>query len=76
MKQEGELAKQEASQSTAPKLDLGFKEGQTIKISLGVREGERETDIEPDRERDWGDKQRARQHDINPHLNVKKKIKY
>ncbi|XP_053530099.1 adaptin ear-binding coat-associated protein 2 [Ictalurus punctatus] len=35
VKQEGELAKQEANQSTAPKLDLGFKEGQTIKISLG-----------------------------------------
>lgn len=38
VKQEGELAKQEANQSAAPKLDLGFKEGQTIKISLGVRE--------------------------------------
>ncbi|TTV75067.1 Adaptin ear-binding coat-associated protein 1 [Bagarius yarrelli] len=35
VKQEGELAKQEADQSAAPKLDLGFKEGQTIKISLG-----------------------------------------
>lgn len=35
VKQEGELAKQEATQSTAPKLDLGFKEGQTIKISIG-----------------------------------------
>ncbi|XP_060766847.1 adaptin ear-binding coat-associated protein 2 [Neoarius graeffei] len=35
VKQEGELARQEANQSTAPKLDLGFKEGQTIKISLG-----------------------------------------
>ncbi|GAA6096554.1 adaptin ear-binding coat-associated protein 2 isoform X2, partial [Tachysurus ichikawai] len=35
VKQEGELAKQEANQSAAPKLDLGFKEGQTIKISLG-----------------------------------------
>lgn len=39
VKQEGELAKQEANQSTAPKLDLGFKEGQTIKISFGVRGG-------------------------------------
>lgn len=38
VKQESELAKQEASQSSAPKLDLGFKEGQTIKISLGVRD--------------------------------------
>ncbi|XP_029631105.1 adaptin ear-binding coat-associated protein 2 [Salmo trutta] len=35
VKQEGELAKEEASQSTAPKLDLGFKDGQTIKISIG-----------------------------------------
>ncbi|XP_071376848.1 adaptin ear-binding coat-associated protein 2 isoform X4 [Centroberyx affinis] len=35
VKQEGELAKLEASQSAAPKLDLGFKEGQTIKISIG-----------------------------------------
>ncbi|XP_013861820.1 adaptin ear-binding coat-associated protein 2 isoform X1 [Austrofundulus limnaeus] len=35
VKQEGELAKLEASQSAAPKLDLSFKEGQTIKISLG-----------------------------------------
>ncbi|KAJ7999079.1 hypothetical protein DPEC_G00211690 [Dallia pectoralis] len=35
VKQEGELAKQEASQSNTPKLDLGFKEGQTIKISIG-----------------------------------------
>ncbi|CAL8338594.1 unnamed protein product [Merluccius merluccius] len=35
VKQESELAKQEASQSVAPPLDLGFKEGQTIKISIG-----------------------------------------
>ncbi|XP_035244045.1 adaptin ear-binding coat-associated protein 2 isoform X1 [Anguilla anguilla] len=35
VRQEGELAKQEASQSAAPKLDLGFKEGQTIKINIG-----------------------------------------
>ncbi|XP_044070309.1 adaptin ear-binding coat-associated protein 2 isoform X2 [Siniperca chuatsi] len=35
VKQEGELAKQEASDSVAPKLDLSFKEGQTIKISIG-----------------------------------------
>uniref|UniRef100_A0A8C4EKS2 NECAP endocytosis associated 2 n=1 Tax=Dicentrarchus labrax TaxID=13489 RepID=A0A8C4EKS2_DICLA len=35
VKQEGELAKMEASESTAPKLDLSFKEGQTIKISIG-----------------------------------------
>lgn len=36
VKQEGELAKLEASESTAPKLDLSFKEGQTIKISIAV----------------------------------------
>ncbi|AWP02821.1 putative adaptin ear-binding coat-associated protein 2 [Scophthalmus maximus] len=35
VKQEGELAKQEACQSEVPKLDLSFKEGQTIKISIG-----------------------------------------
>ncbi|XP_062257750.1 adaptin ear-binding coat-associated protein 2 [Platichthys flesus] len=35
VKQEGELAKMEASEVTAPKLDLSFKEGQTIKISIG-----------------------------------------
>ncbi|XP_024126938.1 adaptin ear-binding coat-associated protein 2 [Oryzias melastigma] len=35
VKQEGELAKLEANQSNQPKLDLGFKEGQTIKISIG-----------------------------------------
>ncbi|XP_066546894.1 adaptin ear-binding coat-associated protein 2 isoform X2 [Amia ocellicauda] len=35
VRQEGELAKQEAIHSAAPKLDLGFKEGQTIKISIG-----------------------------------------
>ncbi|XP_008318075.1 adaptin ear-binding coat-associated protein 2 [Cynoglossus semilaevis] len=35
VKQEGELAKMEASQITAPKLDLSFKEGQTIKIHIG-----------------------------------------
>lgn len=36
VKQEGELAKLEANPSTQPKLDLSFKEGQTIKISIGV----------------------------------------
>lgn len=35
VKQEGELARQEAAQISAPKLDLGFKEGQTIKINIG-----------------------------------------
>jgi len=38
VKQEGELARQEAAHDSAPKLDLGFKEGQTIKINIGVRE--------------------------------------
>uniref|UniRef100_A0A671M3Z9 Adaptin ear-binding coat-associated protein 2-like n=1 Tax=Sinocyclocheilus anshuiensis TaxID=1608454 RepID=A0A671M3Z9_9TELE len=35
VKQESELARQEAAQVSAPKLDLGFKEGQTIKINIG-----------------------------------------
>ncbi|XP_028302805.1 adaptin ear-binding coat-associated protein 2 [Gouania willdenowi] len=35
VKQEGELAKLETTQSSVPKLDLSFKEGQTIKISIG-----------------------------------------
>ncbi|KAG7477581.1 hypothetical protein MATL_G00071290 [Megalops atlanticus] len=35
VRQESELAKQEANPSAAPKLDLGFKEGQTIKINIG-----------------------------------------
>ncbi|XP_030633426.1 adaptin ear-binding coat-associated protein 2 [Chanos chanos] len=35
VKQESELAKQEANFSAGPKLDLGFKEGQTIKINIG-----------------------------------------
>ncbi|KAG7482019.1 adaptin ear-binding coat-associated protein 2 [Solea senegalensis] len=35
VKQEGELAKMEACESAAPKLDLSFKEGQTIKINIG-----------------------------------------
>ncbi|XP_028854531.1 adaptin ear-binding coat-associated protein 2 [Denticeps clupeoides] len=35
VKQEGELAKQAATLNTGPKLDLGFKEGQTIKINIG-----------------------------------------
>lgn len=37
VKQESELARQEAAQVSGPKLDLGFKEGQTIKINIGVR---------------------------------------
>uniref|UniRef100_A0A671LZ22 Adaptin ear-binding coat-associated protein 2-like n=1 Tax=Sinocyclocheilus anshuiensis TaxID=1608454 RepID=A0A671LZ22_9TELE len=36
VKQESELARQEAAQVSAPKLDLGFKEGQTIKINIGA----------------------------------------
>ncbi|XP_069040191.1 adaptin ear-binding coat-associated protein 2 isoform X2 [Lepisosteus oculatus] len=35
VRKEGELAREEASQSSVPKLDLGFKEGQTIKINIG-----------------------------------------
>ncbi|XP_055073334.1 adaptin ear-binding coat-associated protein 2 isoform X1 [Misgurnus anguillicaudatus] len=35
VKQESELAKQEANPVVGPKLDLGFKEGQTIKINIG-----------------------------------------
>ncbi|KAK9967037.1 hypothetical protein ABG768_001457 [Culter alburnus] len=35
VKQESEFARQEATQDSAPKLDLGFKEGQTIKINIG-----------------------------------------
>ncbi|XP_075893409.1 adaptin ear-binding coat-associated protein 2 isoform X1 [Nelusetta ayraudi] len=35
VKQEGELKKQQATESDVPKLDLSFKEGQTIKISIG-----------------------------------------
>ncbi|RXN03137.1 adaptin ear-binding coat-associated 2 [Labeo rohita] len=35
VKQESELARQEAAQVSGPKLDLGFKEGQTIKINIG-----------------------------------------
>nr|XP_005996358.2 PREDICTED: adaptin ear-binding coat-associated protein 2 [Latimeria chalumnae] len=35
VKQESELAKQAQNPDTGPKLDLGFKEGQTIKINIG-----------------------------------------
>ncbi|XP_077085997.1 adaptin ear-binding coat-associated protein 2 isoform X2 [Siphateles boraxobius] len=35
VKQESEFARQEATQDSVPKLDLGFKEGQTIKINIG-----------------------------------------
>ncbi|XP_073700338.1 adaptin ear-binding coat-associated protein 2 [Garra rufa] len=35
VKQESDLAQQEVDQVSAPKLDLGFKEGQTIKINIG-----------------------------------------
>ncbi|XP_031734586.1 adaptin ear-binding coat-associated protein 2 isoform X2 [Anarrhichthys ocellatus] len=47
VKQEGELAKQEASESTAPKLDLSFKEGQTIKISIGQNIKKKEAGAKP-----------------------------
>ncbi|XP_041130899.1 adaptin ear-binding coat-associated protein 2-like isoform X1 [Polyodon spathula] len=36
VRQEGELAKQaQSGENAGPKLDLGFKEGQTIKINIG-----------------------------------------
>ncbi|XP_031424443.2 adaptin ear-binding coat-associated protein 2 isoform X2 [Clupea harengus] len=35
VKQESDLAKEEANPTPVPKLDLGFKDGQTIKISIG-----------------------------------------
>ncbi|XP_058486951.1 adaptin ear-binding coat-associated protein 2 isoform X1 [Solea solea] len=43
VKQEGELAKMEACESAAPKLDLSFKEGQTIKINIGQNIKKKET---------------------------------
>ncbi|XP_067826643.1 adaptin ear-binding coat-associated protein 2-like [Heptranchias perlo] len=35
VKQQSELAKQAQNPDSGPKLDLGFKEGQTIKLSIG-----------------------------------------
>lgn len=36
MKQENEFTKQAQAPDTTPKLDLGFKEGQTITLNIGV----------------------------------------
>lgn len=37
VRQQNELAKQAENPDQAPKLDLGFKEGQTIKLNIAVR---------------------------------------
>lgn len=37
VRQQNELAKQSENPDQAPKLDLGFKEGQTIKLNIAVR---------------------------------------
>lgn len=37
VKQQSELAKQAQNPNQGPKLDLGFKEGQTIKLNIAVR---------------------------------------
>lgn len=37
MKQETEISKESQETDNRPKLDLGFKEGQTIKLNIGVR---------------------------------------
>ena len=37
VRQQNELAKQSVNPDQAPKLDLGFKEGQTIKLNIAVR---------------------------------------
>lgn len=37
MKQQSELARQAENPEQGPKLDLGFKEGQTIKLNIAVR---------------------------------------
>lgn len=36
VKQESEISKESQDMDSRPKLDLGFKEGQTIKLSIGV----------------------------------------
>ena len=36
VKQETEISKESQEMDNRPKLDLGFKEGQTIKLSIGV----------------------------------------
>nr|XP_008123354.1 PREDICTED: adaptin ear-binding coat-associated protein 2 [Anolis carolinensis] len=40
VKQQGELARQALNPEQGPKLDLGFKEGQTITLSIREREAE------------------------------------
>lgn len=37
VKQETEISKESQETDNRPKLDLGFKEGQTIKLNIGVR---------------------------------------
>lgn len=37
VRQQNELAKQSENPDQAPKLDLGFKEGQTIKLNIAVK---------------------------------------
>lgn len=36
LQMESDASGKEAAQSNAPKLDLGFKEGQTIKVNLNL----------------------------------------
>ncbi|RXM34027.1 Adaptin ear-binding coat-associated protein 1 [Acipenser ruthenus] len=36
VKQENEISKESQNKDTGPKLDLGFKEGQTITLNIGV----------------------------------------
>lgn len=36
MKQESEFSKQAQAPDSTPKLNLGFKEGQTITLNIGV----------------------------------------
>jgi len=36
VKQEDEISRQAQTPDTTPKLDLGFKEGQTITLNIGV----------------------------------------
>lgn len=37
VKQDNELSKQAQTPDLGPKLDLGFKEGQTITLNIGVK---------------------------------------
>lgn len=38
VKQDNELSKQAQTPDLGPKLDLGFKEGQTITLNIGVKD--------------------------------------